>query len=85
MLYNYIKFLDILNGGNTKKLWSKMSHNGVLFPDEYEPKSIKLIHNGNEILLSSEAEEAALFYAKFLNTLIILNLIKIFLRIFLNY
>ena len=78
MLYNYIKFLDILNGGNTK-VWSEMSHNGVLFSEEYESKSIKLIHNNNEILLSSEAEET-LFYAKFLNTeyVVILNLIKFF-------
>lgn len=73
MLYNYIKFLNILNGGNTKKLWSTMNHNGVLFPDEYELKNIKLIHKDKEITLNKEAEEAALFYAKFLNTEYIKN------------
>ena len=73
MLSNYINFLNILNGGETKKLWSKMTHNGVLFPDEYEYKSLKLIHNNKEILLNEEAEEAALFYAKFLNTEYIKN------------
>ena len=31
MLYNYIKFLNILNGGNTKKLWTKMTTANKIF------------------------------------------------------
>lgn len=71
MLSNYIISLYWLNkqlGGVKKKYWDTLSHNGVLFPEEYEPINIPIIYNDKEIILNSDAEEAAVFYAKYIDT-----------------
>jgi DNA topoisomerase-1 len=56
--------LTVQFGG--KKKWDTLYHNGVLFPPEYEPQNIPLKCNGEDILLSPEAEEYAMLYAKHL-------------------
>jgi len=72
MLSDYI--LNILwlhnqfGSGKKKEYWTTLSHNGVMFPDEYKPINIPLIYNNKEVKLNIEAEEVATFYAKYLNT-----------------
>lgn len=54
--------------GGVKKKWTTLVHNGVIFPPEYQPHGIPVIYNGKEIYLDPEAEEAATFYARYLDT-----------------
>eukprot|EP00871_Galdieria_phlegrea_P002020 jgi/Galph1/2819/GphlegSOOS_G1451.1 len=48
--------------------WTTLSHNGVLFPPEYEPHRIPIIYKGKEIVLLPNAEEVATFFAQKLAT-----------------
>ena len=70
MLKTYLNTINYLEqlGGKEQKIWKTLEHNGVLLPPEYEQINIPIIYNGKEIILNKEAEEAATFYAKFLNT-----------------
>lgn len=43
--------------------WKYMEHAGIIFPDEYVKHGKPLIYDGQEIVLSSELEEIATFYA----------------------
>lgn len=54
--------------GGVKKKWTTLVHNGVLFPPEYIPHNIPVIYNGKYIYLAPEAEEAATYYAKYLDS-----------------
>ncbi|KAJ3443477.1 DNA topoisomerase [Anaeramoeba flamelloides] len=51
---------------NLKKGWKwvTLSHNGVLFPPEYEPHGIKLLYKGQPVELTPRQEECATMYAK---------------------
>ena len=51
----------------TKK-WKHMEHNGVLFPQEYEPHGIKIKYKGEPIELNPEQEEVATFWAQVIDT-----------------
>ena len=77
MLKNYIitnlLFRNQLGGKNNIKMWDTLSHNGVMFPPEYKIINIPLIYDGKDIILNKEAEEAATFYAKFLESEYIKN------------
>lgn len=55
-------------GKGNKILWKTFEHNGVMFPPEYIPIKVPIIYNGTEILLNPEAEEAATFYARYIDT-----------------
>lgn len=72
MLNNYLislYWIDNQFGGVIKKkYWDTFSHNGVLFPPEYKPINIPIIYKEQEILLNPQAEEAAQFYAKYIDT-----------------
>jgi len=48
--------------------WTTLSHNGVLFPEEYVQHNIPLLYNNKKIILNKEAEEYATYYAKYLDT-----------------
>ena len=75
MLNNYITSLYWINkqfGGNNN-CWKTLSHNGVLFPPEYEPIKVPIIYKGEDIILNPEAEEAAIFYTKYIGTEYITN------------
>ncbi|CDS10066.1 hypothetical protein LRAMOSA02743 [Lichtheimia ramosa] len=48
--------------------WTKLEHNGVLFPPDYVPHGVKMKYDGKPISLSPEAEEVASFYAALLET-----------------
>lgn len=72
-MLSYIQFYNTIIsqiGGkkNTKKYWDTLTHNGVMFPEEYRPINVPIIYDGKEILLNPEAEEAATFYAKYIKT-----------------
>lgn len=53
-------------GGKYK--WTTLSHNGVLFPPEYEKHDIPIIYDGKSIILDILAEEYATLYAKYLES-----------------
>ena len=72
LLFEQIFINDMYGGANTKK-WNTLEHNGVLFPPEYNSINIPLIYDDKEILLNPEAEEAATFYAKYIDTEYIRN------------
>jgi len=44
--------------------WTKLEHNGLRFPPKYEPHGVPLIYDGEEIELSPEEEELAMFFAE---------------------
>ena len=60
----------ILLGGERKKKWTTLKHNGPMFPSLYEPHDIPIIYtnqiNGEKqkVYLNSKAEEIATLYAK---------------------
>ncbi|RPA81345.1 hypothetical protein BJ508DRAFT_346131 [Ascobolus immersus RN42] len=57
------------NNDNSVK-WTTLSHNGVLFPPEYEPlpKHVKLYYDGKPVTLHPKAEEVAGFFGSMLNS-----------------
>ena len=71
MLRDYIISLYWINkqlGGDREKKWDTLEHNGVIFFPDYDPINIPIIYDGKEVILNDDAEEAATFYAKFLDT-----------------
>ena len=52
--------------GGAKKKWNTLSHNGVLFPPEYEKHNVPVIYENMEIILDKDAEELATLYAKYI-------------------
>jgi DNA topoisomerase I len=54
--------------GGVKKKWTTLQHNGVMFPDEYKPHNLPVLYRDKPIYLTPEAEEAATFYAKYMDT-----------------
>jgi DNA topoisomerase I len=71
MLSNYIISLYWIKkqfGGDKKIYWSTLTHNGVLFPPDYVPINIPIIYKEKKIVLNPEAEEAAIFYSKYIGT-----------------
>ena len=66
---------------NSKKLiqkgglykWTTLEHNGVLFPADYSPHNKPLKFRTEYIVLKPEQEEAAMMYAKYINSDYILN------------
>ncbi|PVU87995.1 hypothetical protein BB561_006085 [Smittium simulii] len=55
------------NGDGSIK-WNNLSHNGVLFPPEYEPHGQPIFYNGKPVYLEPEIEELVGFYAALLET-----------------
>ena len=47
-----------------KAYWTTLSHNGVNFPDPYQPEGLRLKVNGREVELTPLAEEMAYAFAK---------------------
>lgn len=50
--------------------WESLEHNGVIFPEEYEPlpSHVKMYYDGKPVNLPPEAEEVAGFFAALLET-----------------
>lgn len=67
-LFNYLLYNQF--GGKTNNVvkWTTFSHNGVLFPEPYEPHQIPIIYEGKKITLNPDSEEYATIYAKFTET-----------------
>ena len=54
--------------GGSKSQWTVLQHNGPMFPPKYQPHKIPVIINGNEIILSEQAEEYATMFSRFIDT-----------------
>ena len=67
-LFNYFVYSQFGGKKNNEAKWESFSHNGVLFPEPYEPHKIPLLYNGKRINLDPESEEYATIYAKFTGT-----------------
>jgi DNA topoisomerase-1 len=67
-LFNYFVYNQFGGKKNNEAKWETFKHNGVMFPDPYEPHKIPLLYNGKRINLDPESEEYATIYAKFLGT-----------------
>ena len=65
---NNFSLLTQQGGKDNKKRWTKMSHNGPMFPLSYEPHKIPVIIKNKEIILPMQAEEYATMYAKYVDT-----------------
>lgn len=67
-LFNYLLYNQF--GGKTNNVvkWTTFSHNGVLFPEPYEPHHIPIMYEGKKITLNPNSEEYATIYAKFTET-----------------
>jgi DNA topoisomerase-1 len=50
------------------KKWKTLSHNGVVFPKEYEPHGVKMLYDGKPVELNAEQEEVATFFAQYLES-----------------
>ncbi len=48
--------------------WNTLTHNGVLFPDEYKPHNVPLLYDNKIVELTPEQEEVATFYAQMIET-----------------
>ena len=46
-------------GKSEKHRWTKLHHNGPLFPDEYSPHKVPVIFRGTKVELPKDAEEFA--------------------------
>ena len=69
LITNNPKLLNFnLIGAGTKPQWTVLKHNGPMFPPEYEPHKIPVIINGNEVILSIQAEEYATMFARYLDS-----------------
>ncbi|GMM34647.1 DNA topoisomerase 1 [Saccharomycopsis crataegensis] len=55
---------------NDEIKWNTLEHNGVMFPPAYEalPKKVKLIYDGQPVVLPLEAEEVAGFFGAMVET-----------------
>ena len=67
-LFNYFVYSQFGGKKNNNAKWESFSHNGVLFPEPYEPHKIPLLYDGKRINLDPESEEYATIYAKFIGT-----------------
>jgi len=67
-LFNYFVYNQFGGKKNNDAKWETFKHNGVMFPEPYEPHKIPLLYNGKRINLDPESEEYATIYAKFLGT-----------------
>lgn len=62
--------------------WKTLSHNGVIFPEEYTSHGIPVLYKNEEIFLDKNSEEMATLYAKYIDTEYVKS--KIFNRNFWN-
>ncbi|KAM0883389.1 hypothetical protein ACQ4PT_031659 [Festuca glaucescens] len=55
--------MEVCQGSDSRKKWSTLEHNGVIFPPPYEPHGVKMIYNGQPVDLTPEQEEVATTFA----------------------
>lgn len=68
ILTNQFKYNTIQKGGEHKKKWEQLKHNGILFPAEYKPHKKPLKYGESLVELTPLQEEYAMMYAKFIET-----------------
>ena len=66
-LFNYL-IITQFGGAIANTKWTTFKHNGVLFPEPYKPHKTPLIYDNQKIILSSDAEEYATIYSKFIDS-----------------
>jgi DNA topoisomerase-1 len=49
--------IEVCQGSGSRKKWSTLVHNGVLFPPPYKPHGVKMLYNGQPVDLTPEQEE----------------------------
>ncbi|KAK7198339.1 DNA topoisomerase IB, large subunit [Novymonas esmeraldas] len=54
---------NIRIAGKGERRWETLSHNGVLFPPEYEPHGISILYDGHVFKMTPEEEEVATMFA----------------------
>ncbi|XP_047070335.1 DNA topoisomerase 1 beta-like [Lolium rigidum] len=55
--------MEVCQGSDSRKKWSTLEHNGVIFPPPYKPHGVKMIYNGQPVDLTPEQEEVATMFA----------------------
>jgi len=55
-------------GSKANWKWRTLEHNGVCFPPPYEPHGVKMLYDGKKITLTPDQEEAATFWARYMET-----------------
>lgn len=48
--------------------WATLQHAGVIFHPPYEPHGVKMLYDGKPVVLSPEAEEAASYFARWIDS-----------------
>jgi len=54
--------------GKKKRKWTTLEHNGVVFPDAYEPHGIPIHYDGEPVKLNPGQEEVATHFARYIKT-----------------
>ena len=57
-----------MTGGKVNIKWETFHHNGVMFPPKYEPHGISIMYKGTKVELTSEQEEYATIFARYIDT-----------------
>ena len=67
--YNQLLNLNtFLIGGKVNIKWETFHHNGVMFPPKYVPHGIPIVYKGEKVILSSEQEEYATIFSRYIDT-----------------
>lgn len=59
----YSKSMTMPPGSGGGQKWTKLEHNGVIFPPPYKPHGVKMLYNGQPVDLTPEQEEVATMFA----------------------
>jgi DNA topoisomerase-1 len=65
---NILYFFLLNQFGGKHHKWTTLFHNGIIFYPEYKPHNMPLKYKDKMIQLSSQAEEYAMIYSKYINT-----------------
>lgn len=65
---NLHEYYEECHYGGSKTKWHTLSHNGVVFPPDYQPHQTPILYKGEKKVLNPLAEEYATIYAKYIDT-----------------
>lgn len=70
LIKQFAKGLYLYGGSNKSKIkWTSFIHNGVMFPEPYQPHNLPVVYNGENIFFDNKiAEEYATLYARYYET-----------------
>ncbi|RRT77942.1 hypothetical protein B296_00021060 [Ensete ventricosum] len=55
----FSKSLKVPPGSGGGQKWTTLEHNGVIFPPPYKPHGVKMLYNGQPVVLTPEQEEVS--------------------------